>query len=152
MSERKVLSKYYPHDFDPRQYIGKGTKFNARKGIADETHIGIIIFRFFIQCPQCAAEITYKTDPQTGDYACERGAARSSQAWRPSDTEEETTEERIGRLEQDEQQQQGKQGHGTTIKQLEKHTLVAETDIAFADALDEIQLRNAGATEFMAQT
>ncbi|KFA52438.1 hypothetical protein S40293_08826 [Stachybotrys chartarum IBT 40293] len=174
MSERKVLSKYYPHDFDPRQvprtkkakgsaplqtvrlmapfpmqcttcgqYIGKGTKFNARRGTTDETYLGIIIFRFFIRCPRCAAEITFKTDPKASDYACERGATRIFEAWRLSGTEEETTEERLERLEQAGQEHQGKQRHCTTIELLEKHTLTAETDIAVADALDEVRLRNA---------
>ncbi|KAM0029947.1 putative saf4/Yju2 protein [Helianthus debilis subsp. tardiflorus] len=96
MSERKVVNKYYPPDFDPAKiprrrsrqqqqqqqikarymlpmsircgtcgsYIYKGTKF-------------IPIFRFYIKCPHCCAEIAIKTDPQHSDYLVEAGARRN---------------------------------------------------------------------------
>ena len=90
MGERKVLNKYYPPDFDPaavprlkitkdRQYkvrlmapfhmrcvncgnfIYKGTKFNAVKETAKgEDYLGLMIFRFYIRCPRCCGEITFK--------------------------------------------------------------------------------------------
>jgi len=79
MSERKVLNKYYPPDFDPSkiprvrqaknrqftvrlmapfnmkcktcgEYIYKGKKFNARKEDVDnENYLGIRIYRFYIK-------------------------------------------------------------------------------------------------------
>lgn len=94
MSERKVLNKYFPPDFDPSkikrrkqprdaqqvvrlmapfsmrcntcgEYIYKGRKFNARKEtVLGETYYGIKIFRFYIKCTRCSAEITFKTDPK----------------------------------------------------------------------------------------
>jgi hypothetical protein len=51
------------------EYIYKGKKFNARKERVDgERYLGIQIFRFYIRCPRCAAEITFKTDPKNSDY------------------------------------------------------------------------------------
>uniref|UniRef100_A0A8C5G689 Splicing factor YJU2 n=1 Tax=Gouania willdenowi TaxID=441366 RepID=A0A8C5G689_GOUWI len=106
MSERKVLNKYYPPDFDPAkipklkrpkgrqyvvrlmapfnmrckcgEYIYKGRKFNARKEtVQNERYMGLPIFRFYIKCPRCLFEITFKTDPKNSDYAMEHGATRN---------------------------------------------------------------------------
>eukprot|EP00123_Amoebidium_parasiticum_P013801 comp22160_c0_seq1/m.32482 comp22160_c0_seq1/g.32482 ORF comp22160_c0_seq1/g.32482 comp22160_c0_seq1/m.32482 type:complete len:128 (-) comp22160_c0_seq1:748-1131(-) len=94
MGERKVLNKYYPPDFDPAKiprmkkpkneqykvrlmapfnmrcitcgvFIYKATKFNARKETVEgEEYLGIKVFRFYIRCPRCHQEITFKTDPK----------------------------------------------------------------------------------------
>ncbi len=109
MSERKVLNKYFPPDFDPSklsshkddhrisnphvvrlmapfsmrcltcsEWIPKGKKFNARKERAKGEHyIGIQIHRFYIRCPMCSSDITFKTDPEKTDYVCESGAQRN---------------------------------------------------------------------------
>ncbi|CAO1618422.1 unnamed protein product [Parajaminaea phylloscopi] len=107
MSERKVLTKYYPPDFDPSkvprrkipkdtqqvvrlmapytmrclscgEFIYKGRKFNARKEtVQGEDYYGIKIFRFYIKCTRCSAEITFKTDPKNTDYQAEHGASRN---------------------------------------------------------------------------
>ncbi|PVU93680.1 hypothetical protein BB561_003104 [Smittium simulii] len=120
MSERKVLNKYFPPDFDPaliprlrlgreRQYkvrlmapfsmrcetcghwIGAHTKFNARKEtVVNEKFHNMEIYRFYIRCPTCAAEITFKTDPENLDYVCEKGASRNFEPTRNS------AQERVG--------------------------------------------------------
>lgn len=41
---------------------------------------------FYIRCPRCSAEITFKTDPKNSDYACEIGAARNFEPQRAEDT------------------------------------------------------------------
>ncbi|XP_021311545.1 coiled-coil domain-containing protein 94 homolog [Sorghum bicolor] len=105
MGERKVLNKYYPHDFDPSkvprrrrhmneqtkvrtmlpmtvrcgacgEYLGRGTKFNARmEDVPGERYLGTIrVFRFYIKCSRCSAEIAFKTDPRNSGYALESGA------------------------------------------------------------------------------
>ncbi|XP_060762220.1 splicing factor YJU2 [Neoarius graeffei] len=119
MSERKVLNKYYPPDFDPSkipklklpkdrqyvvrlmapfnmrcktcgEYIYKGKKFNARKEtVQNELYLGLPIFRFYIKCTRCLAEITFKTDPENTDYAMEHGATRNFQAEKLIEEEEE---------------------------------------------------------------
>lgn len=118
MSERKVLNKYYPPDFDPSkipklklpkdrqyvvrlmapfnmrcktcgEYIYKGKKFNARKEtVQNEVYLGLPIFRFYIKCTRCLAEITFKTDPENTDYAMEHGATRNFQAEKLLEEEE----------------------------------------------------------------
>jgi len=111
MSERKVLNKYFPPDFDPSkiprrkmakdaqqvvrlmapctmccltcgEFIYKGKKFNAKKELAQgEDYYGIKIFRFYIKCTRCSAEITFKTDPKKADYVVEHGATRNYEPW-----------------------------------------------------------------------
>nr|XP_023418730.1 coiled-coil domain-containing protein 94-like [Cavia porcellus] len=118
MSERKVLNKYYPPDFDPSkipklklpkdrqyvvrlmapfnmrcktcgEYIYKGKKFNARKEtVQNEVYLGLPIFRFYIKCTRCLAEITFKTDPENTDYTMEHGATRNFQAEKLLEEEE----------------------------------------------------------------
>uniref|UniRef100_A0A8C5HXF6 Splicing factor YJU2 n=1 Tax=Gouania willdenowi TaxID=441366 RepID=A0A8C5HXF6_GOUWI len=103
------FKKYYPPDFDPAkipklkrskgrqyvvrlmapfnmrcktcgEYIYKGRKFNARKEtVPNELCMGLPIFRFYIKCTRCLAEITFKTDPTNTDYAIEHGATRNFQ-------------------------------------------------------------------------
>lgn len=167
MSERKVLTKYYPPDFDPSaiqrvrapkstgpkvqtvrlmapfsmkclqcgEYIYRGRKFNARKETPpDEKYLGIQIFRFYIKCTRCSAEICFRTDPRSNDYACERGAKRNTEPWRMG--REETDEERLDRLEREE-------GERDAMVELETKTVDAKREMAVADALDEIRTRNA---------
>ncbi|KAH4046583.1 splicing factor YJU2 [Parastagonospora nodorum] len=168
MSERKVLSKYYPPDFDPSkitrtrgpknagpkvqtvrlmapfsmkcthcgEFIYKGRKFNARKETTEEKYYNIAIFRFYIRCTRCSGEITFKTDPKNMDYECERGAKRNFEPWREAKLAEETEEERLDRLEKEEAERDA-------MKELETKVLDAKTEMAIADALDEIRSRNA---------
>ncbi|KAK8066969.1 mrna splicing protein yju2 protein [Apiospora hydei] len=167
MSERKVLSKWFPPDFDPSalgrqrkpkqagprvitvrlmapfsmrcltcgEYLPKGRKFNARKETnQEEKYLGIQIFRFYIRCTRCSAEITFKTDPRVNDYVCERGAKRNTEPWRP--LKEETDEERLDRLEKEEEER-------NAMEELEAKTVDAKREMAVADMLDEIRTSNA---------
>jgi DNA-directed RNA polymerase subunit RPC12/RpoP len=168
MSERKVLTKYYPPDFDPSkitrqrgpknagpklqtvrlmapfsmkcthcgEFIYKGRKFNARKETTEEKYYAIAIFRFYIRCTRCSGEITFKTDPKNMDYECERGAKRNFEPWREAKLAEETEEERLDRIEKEEAERDA-------MKELETKVLDAKTEMAIADALDEIRSRNA---------
>jgi hypothetical protein len=168
MSERKVLTKYYPPDFDPSkitrqrgpknagpklqtvrlmapfsmkcthcgEFIYKGRKFNARKETTEEKYYAIAIFRFYIRCTRCSGEITFKTDPKNMDYECERGAKRNFEPWREAKLAEENEEQRLDRLEREEAERDA-------MKELETKVLDAKTEMAIADALDEIRSRNA---------
>ncbi|KAH7910167.1 DUF572-domain-containing protein [Hygrophoropsis aurantiaca] len=162
MSERKVLNKYFPPDFDPSliprrkqpknsqqvvrlmapfsmrcntcgEYIYKGKKFNARKETVEgEDYYGIKIFRFYIKCTLCSAEITFKTDPKNTDYAAEHGASRNFEPWREEEDGKEV--DRIARLEEEE---------NNPMKALENRTVDAKREMDILDALQDIRARNA---------
>ena len=173
MSERKVLSKYYPPDFDPSsltrrrgpkptgpkiqtvrvaapfsmrctscgEYIYKGRKFNARKETPPGVkYLNIQIFRFYIRCTRCSAEICYRTDPKNNDYAMERGARRNTEPWRQKELAEETDEQRLDRLEQE---MQDEPEESNAMADLEAKTAEAQREMAVADALDEIRAHTA---------
>ena len=118
------------------EYIYKGRKFNARKETTDEKYYAITIFRFYIRCTRCSAEITFKTDPKNMDYTCERGARRNFEVWREAKLAEETEEEMLDRLEKEESERD-------KMVELERKTVDARTEMAVADALDEVRMRNA---------
>ena len=51
------------------EYIYRGKKFNARKeDVIGKTFLGIQIYRFYIKCTKCLAEITFLTDPESQDF------------------------------------------------------------------------------------
>ncbi|KAF8946453.1 hypothetical protein BGZ47_000523 [Haplosporangium gracile] len=157
MAERKVLNKYFPPDFDPAliprrkqpkdlqhkvrlmtpfsmrcdtcgEYIYKGKKFNARKETTEETYHSIKIFRFYIRCNRCAAEITFKTDPANSDYVAEHGAQRNFEPWRGDDSASAEKEE---------------EEENNPMKALENRTQDSKREMEIMDALDEIRTRNA---------
>jgi len=171
MSERKVLSKYYPPDFDPSkltrrkrgapggndphaikraktqtvrlmtpfsmrcntcgEYIYRGKKFNARKEDAQESYLSVKIYRFYIRCTRCSAEITFKTDPKSTDYVAERGASRNFEPWR-EERPEETEEERMERLE----------AEMNPMKDLETKQMDSKREMETMDALDQVRASN----------
>ncbi|KAG8826897.1 hypothetical protein FRC19_006770 [Serendipita sp. 401] len=162
MSERKVLNKYYPPDFDPSkiprgkrpknsqqvvrlmapfsmrcntcgEYIYKGKKFNARKETVDgEDYFGIRIFRFYIKCTLCSAEITFKTDPKNTDYLAEHGASRNFEPWREERIANE--EDRLAKMEEEE---------NNPMRALENRTVDSKREMDILDALQDIRARNA---------
>ncbi|XP_034381434.1 splicing factor YJU2 [Cyclopterus lumpus] len=161
MSERKVLNKYYPPDFDPSkipklklpkdrqyvvrlmapfnmrcktcgEYIYKGKKFNARKEtVMNELYMGLPIFRFYIKCTRCLAEITFKTDPENTDYAMEHGATRNFQA-------EKMVEEQEKRVVQDREEEE----LNNPMKVLENRTKDSKMEMEVLENLQELKELN----------
>jgi hypothetical protein len=124
------------------EYILKGRKFNARKETTEEKYFSISIYRFYIRCTRCSGEITFKTDPKNTDYQCESGAKRLHEPWKGSTKPAETEEETMDRLIQEESkilelEQRDK------MQVMEERMMSSKVEMAVADALDEIQLRNA---------
>nr|XP_002131794.1 YJU2 splicing factor homolog [Ciona intestinalis] len=160
MSERKVLNKYYPPDYDPSKipklkrakdrqyvirvmapfhmrcktcgnYIYKGTKFNARmETVQTEDYLGLRIYRFYIKCTKCVAEITFKTDPENMDYAIEHGATRNFEA------------EKL--LEQEEKRLQEKKDadEANPMKMLEIRTRDSKREMEMMESLEELRELN----------
>ncbi|XP_053435736.1 splicing factor YJU2 [Nycticebus coucang] len=158
MSERKVLNKYYPPDFDPSkipklklpkdrqyvvrlmapfnmrcktcgEYIYKGKKFNARKEtVQNEVYLGLPIFRFYIKCTRCLAEITFKTDPQNTDYTMEHGATRNFQAEKLLEEEE----KRVQKEREDEEL-------NNPMKVLENRTKDSKLEMEVLENLQELK-------------
>ncbi|EGS17245.1 putative nuclear protein [Thermochaetoides thermophila DSM 1495] len=179
MSERKVLTKYYPPDFDPSlvgrsrkpkstgpkvqtvrlmapfslrcikcgEYMYRGRKFNARKETPPgEKYLGIQIYRFYIRCTRCSAEIVFRTDPKNQDYMVERGAKRNTEPWKRGlgeNGEEETDEQRLDRLERELAEREGRAAEEkNAMEELEAKTAEAKREMEVADMLDEIRQRN----------
>ncbi|KAF4452658.1 hypothetical protein F53441_4526 [Fusarium austroafricanum] len=165
MSERKVLQKYYPPDFDPSalqrrrgakdsgprltkvrimtpfslrcnkcsEFIYKGRKHNAQKELPlDEKYLGI----------QIISPIILRTDPKNNDYAMVSGGVRLNEPWRNRETENESVEQRLDRLEKEEAEAAGEE-EKNAMEELEAKNLDAQREMAAADALDEIRHRNA---------
>ncbi|KAH6575099.1 hypothetical protein BASA62_002136 [Batrachochytrium salamandrivorans] len=161
-SERKVLNKYFPPDFDPSKiprrkvvkelqqkvrlmapfsmqcstcgdYIYKGKKFNARKERSEgEKYLNIQIYRFYIRCPKCAAEITFKTDPRNTDYVAEHGAVRNFEPWRDQSTTQDAMDS-----------EKAIEEENNPMRALENRTIESKREMDILDALDEIRTKNA---------
>ena len=161
MSERKVLNKYYPPDFDPSkiprskearnktftirlmapcnmrcttcgEYIYKGRKFNAKKeDVDDMNHLGLRIYRFYIKCTACLSEICFRTDPANTDYVLEAGATRNFEALAKAEKQAEAEE----KARQDELA-------NNPMKLLEERTEASKNEMSRMEALEELQELN----------
>ncbi|XP_026746908.1 YJU2 splicing factor homolog [Trichoplusia ni] len=161
MSERKVLNKYYPPDFDPSkiprmklaknrqytvrlmapfnmrcatcgEYIYKGKKFNARKeDVENEDYLGIRIYRFYIKCTRCLQEISFKTDPKNTDYEIEAGATRNFMALK-------LAEEQAKREEEEQKEEEA----NNPMKLLEYRTEQSKQEIELLESLEELKELN----------
>ncbi|KAE8745074.1 hypothetical protein FOCC_FOCC008250 [Frankliniella occidentalis] len=158
MSERKVLNKYYPPDFDPSkiprmklpknrqytvrlmapcnmrcktcgEYIYKGKKFNARKeDVEGQDYLGIRIYRFYIKCTRCLQEISFKTDPQNTDYEIEAGATRNFMALK-------LAEEQAQREEDERKEEEAT----NPMKLLENRTQQSKQELELLESLEELK-------------
>jgi hypothetical protein len=161
MSERKVLNKYYPPDFDPTKltkikrqrekqdnvrmmlpmsvscdtcgnFLYIGTKFNMRKETCiDEEYLGIKVFRFYFKCTRCYAEITMKTDPKNHDYVAEHGASRNYEPWRD-----------IMHAENVLRSKRALEESTDAMKSLENRTYDSKREMEVLDALEEVRQLN----------
>ncbi|XP_062510799.1 splicing factor YJU2-like [Corticium candelabrum] len=161
MTERKVLNKYFPPDFDftkipklhlpkDRQYVirimapfsmqcntcgnyvYKGKKFNARREtVQNDTYLGLRKYRFYIRCPGCISEIVFRTDPETTDYVCEGGATRTFEAQKLADEEDK-------RLDAEREEEE----MSNPMKALESRTKESKREMDILDALEEIKDQN----------
>ncbi|KAJ0063000.1 hypothetical protein NL108_010275, partial [Boleophthalmus pectinirostris] len=114
------------------EYIYKGKKFNARKEtVQNELYMGLPIFRFYIKCTRCLAEITFKTDPENTDYAMEHGATRNFQA-------EKLIEEEEKRIQQEREDEE----LNNPMKVLENRTKDSKMEMEVLENLQELKELN----------
>lgn len=162
MSERKVINKYYPPDFDPSkiprarrpkdnqftvrmmlpmsvrcttcgEYMGKAKKFNAKKEtVRGEEYLTLKIFRFYMKCTACAAEFTIKTDPQNSDYVVEAGAVRNFEPWKEN-----------AKIVDEAKKQREEEEEGDVMKQLENKSMDSKVELDIMEGLDDIRAINA---------
>ncbi|XP_071503738.1 splicing factor YJU2-like [Diadema antillarum] len=160
MSERKVLNKYYPPDFDPSkipklrlarerqytvrimapfnmqckvcgEYIYKGKKFNAKtENIHDENYLGLRKYRFYIRCPKCIGEVVFKTDPENEDYTLEQGAVRLFEA------------AKLYREAEEKEKRQAEEDAQNPMKVLENRTKDSKLEMEVMENLEELREMN----------
>ncbi|RGP65126.1 cell cycle control cwf16 [Fusarium sporotrichioides] len=133
MSERKVLQKYYPPDFDPSAL----TRRRGNKDAGPKSQKVRIMAPFSMKCLMCGA-----FNPKNNDYAVVSGAVRNNEPWRNRETENEDDEQRLNRLEREEAEAAGEE-EKNAMEELEAKNMDAQREMAAADALDEIRHRNA---------
>ncbi|VDO84130.1 unnamed protein product, partial [Soboliphyme baturini] len=105
-----------------------GKKFNARREtVEDDDYLGLSIFRFYIRCPRCLAEITFKTDLKNCDYAEEHGAARLFEAEKLL-----IEKEKVEQAKEDEEK-------SNPMKMLEKRTKMSRFEMEALERLEELK-------------
>lgn len=111
-----------------REYIYKGKKFNMRRETAEgESYLGLRIFRFYFRCPNCLAEISFKTDIENVDYTAEHGATRLFEAFKVYQEQEKEKELKEEAEKND------------AMKMLEKRTKMSKAEMEATGKLEELQ-------------
>jgi hypothetical protein len=125
------------------EYIYAGKKFNGRKEtVQGEEYYGIKIFRFYIKCPTCSSEITFKTDPRNADYTVEHGVSRNFEPWREGkDEEQDANKDPLAHLLEEEGIEES--DDEDPMKALERRTQESKREMEVMDALQDIRSRNA---------
>ncbi|CAI4226613.1 unnamed protein product [Auanema sp. JU1783] len=110
------------------EYIYKGKKFNMKRETAEgETYLSLKLFRFYFKCPNCLAEITFKTDLENCDYQMEHGATRLFEAFKLYKEAERAKEE---------QEEEDKKD---PMKMLEKRTMMSRAEMEAMGNLEDLQ-------------
>ena len=111
-----------------RYYPSNHQGVRIQETVADESYLGIRVFRLYFKCPGCASVITMKTDPQRADYIVESGAARGYEPWTDA-------------MHRDEVEQR-KRAEEDRFQQLERRQREMKTQLDALSALDSIVTQN----------
>lgn len=170
MSDRKVINKYYPVDYDPTalkrikkpknaqvkvrmalpmsmqcmscgNFMARGSKFNARKEpVAGEIYFGTQVFRFYFRCSKCFQELTMKTDPKNATYVAEKGIKANFQLHVAGAEQDALDAEEKERLEGFDK-----------MKALEQKSLDSLQEMAVNDAIDNVLYLKSKQAQFSAE-
>ncbi|CAD5212893.1 unnamed protein product [Bursaphelenchus okinawaensis] len=101
-----------------------------RETAQGEDYLGLKIFRFYFRCPNCLAELVFKTDIENVDYQMEHGATRLFEAAKYYQQKQKEAEE----LEEAEK--------NDPMKVLEKRTEASRAEMEAVHKLGELQEMN----------
>jgi len=101
-----------------------------RETAEGESYLGLKIFRFYFRCPNCLAEITFKTDIENVDYQAEHGATRLFDSFKYHQEQEKNREEEEEAEKQD------------AMKMLEKRTKMSRIEMEALGQIEELQEAN----------
>lgn len=100
-----------------------------------EEYLDIQIYRFYIKCPVCSAEIAFKTDPKNTDYVVEMGATRTF--------DDNKMKDRIGTIDDEIAAEAKANEEVNAMKALEERTKESKAEMDMIDALEDIKDANA---------
>lgn len=91
-------------------------------------YLGIQVYRFYIKCTKCLAEITFLTDPASQDYEMENGAMRNFESVRLA--EKQADQEEKSRKEEE---------ANNPMKLLENRTRDSRREMDVLETLEDLQ-------------
>lgn len=96
-----------------------------------KTYLGIQIYRFYIKCTKCLAEITFLTDPESQDYEMENGAIRNFECIRLAEKQAEA-----------EAKQEKEDEANNPMKVLENRTRDSRREMDILETLEDLKEMN----------
>ena len=110
------------------EYMGRGTKFNARQEEAIGMEwMGLKRWRFYLKCSSCCQEMTFLTDPENDHYVTEHGCTRNFEPWRVKEEVNKILNEKKKQIESD------------SIKSLENKSSIIKNQLDLMDTINDLQ-------------
>ena len=110
------------------EYMGRGTKFNARQEEAIGLEwMGLKRWRFYLKCSSCSQEMTFLTDPENDHYVTEHGCTRNFEPWRVKQEVNKILDEKKKQIESD------------SIKALENKSSIIKNQLDLMDTINDLQ-------------
>ncbi len=94
-------------------------------------YLGIQIYRFYIKCTKCLAEITFCTNPESQDYEMEKGAIRNFECVRLAEKQAEA-----------EAKHEKEEEANNPMKLLENRTRDSRREMAILESLEDLKELN----------
>ncbi|KAI5953110.1 cwf16 [Candida jiufengensis] len=134
----RMMAPYSMRCLKCNEYIAERRSFNARKETTDEKYLNIKIIRFYITCPGCNNTISFKTNPAEAGYTPEEGAVRNFEPSKKKRKQEETDDELLKRLENEDIEDKKFQ---LLQKKRQKNPFWKEQDDSKGDVMEKFEKR-----------